>query len=140
VSFLLDTDVLSELRKRERGDPNLYAWTEATGWNALHTSWIAIAEMKRGVEVIRRRDKPQAAVLQAWLTEILQRLRDRILPVDQAVAEAWAELMVPNPRPPIDMLIAATARSNGLTLVTRNVRDFANCGIDLLNPWSDVGA
>jgi toxin FitB len=60
--------------------------------------------------------------------------------VDQTVAEAWAELMVPNPRPPIDMLIAATARSNGLTLVTRNIRDFANCGIDLLNPWSDVGA
>jgi predicted nucleic acid-binding protein len=138
VSFLVDTNVLSELRKRERGHPNLYSWTEATGWNALHTSWIAIAELKRGVELIRRRDKPQAIVLQAWLAEILERLRDRILPVDRAVAEIWADLMVPNPRSPLDTLIAATARAHGLTLVTRNVRDFANCGIPLLDPWNDV--
>jgi toxin FitB len=138
VSFLVDTNVLSELRKRERGHPNLYAWTEATGWSALHTSWIAIAEIKRGVELIRRRDKPQGIVLQAWLTEILERLHDRILPVDRAVAEIWADLMVPNPRPPLDALIAATARAHGLTLVTRNVRDFENCGVALLDPWNDV--
>jgi predicted nucleic acid-binding protein len=138
VSFLVDTNVLSELRKRERGHPNLYAWTETTGWSAIHTSWVAIAEIKRGVELIRRRDKPQGIVLQAWLTEILDRLHDRILPVDRAVAEVWADLMVPNPRPPLDALIAATARAHGLTLVTRNVRDFADCGVTLLDPWNDV--
>jgi predicted nucleic acid-binding protein len=138
VSFLVDTNVISELRKGERGHPNLRAWAEATGWNALHTSWIAIAEMKRGVELIRRRDKPQGVVLQAWLTEILDRLGDRILPVDRAVAEIWVDLMVPNPRSPLDTLIAATARAHGLTLVTRNVRDFANCGIALLDPWNDA--
>jgi predicted nucleic acid-binding protein len=136
VSFLLDTNVLSELRKAERSHPSLYAWTEVTGWNTLHTSWIAIAEVNRGIRMIRRRDKPQAEVLQAWLTEILRRLRGRILPVDQEVAEIWAELMVPKPRAPFDMLIAATARAHGLTLVTRNVRDFTTCGIDLFDPWA----
>jgi predicted nucleic acid-binding protein len=137
VSFLVDTNVLSELRKRARGNPNVYTWTEATGWHALYTSWIAIAEMKRGVELIRRHDKPQTIVLQAWMEKVLELLRDRILPVDQAVAEIWADLMVPNPRSPLDTLIAATARAHGLTLVTRNVRDFAGTGVDLLNPWND---
>jgi predicted nucleic acid-binding protein len=138
VSFLIDTNVLSELRKRERGHPSLHAWSVSTGWSALYTSWIAIAEIKRGVELIRRRDKPQAVVLQTWLTEVLDRLGHRILPVDQPVAEIWADLMVPNPRSPLDALIAATARAHGLTLVTRNVRDFANCGIALFDPWTDV--
>lgn len=136
MSFLVDTNVLSELRKRERGNQNVYSWSEATGWSALHTSWISIAEMKRGVELIRRRDKPKAIVLQAWTEKVLELLRDRILPVDQAVAEIWADLMVPNPRAPLDTLIAATARAHGLTLVTRNVRDFASTGIHLLDPWT----
>jgi toxin FitB len=136
VSFLVDTNVLSELRKGSRGDRNVHAWTEATGWNALHTSWVAFAEMKRGVQLIRRRDKPQAIVLQVWMEKVLELLHDRIHPVDRAVAEIWADLMVPNPRSPLDTLIAATARAHGLTLVTRNVRDFAGTGIDLLDPWA----
>jgi predicted nucleic acid-binding protein len=136
VSFLVDTNVLSELRKGSRGDPHVHAWTEANGWSALHTSWIAIAEMKRGVQLIRRRDKPQAIVLQAWLEKALELLADRIHPIDRAVAEIWADLMVPNPRSPLDALIAATAHAHGLTLVTRNVRDFAGAGIDLLDPWT----
>ena len=136
MSFLVDTNVLSELRKGIRGNPNVHRWTEATGWNALHTSWIAIAEMKRGVELIRRRDKPQAIVLQAWMEKAVELLGDRIHSVDRAVAEMWADLMVPNPRSPMDALIAATAQVHGLTLVTRNVRDFADCGVDLLDPWT----
>lgn len=136
MSFLVDTNVLSELRKARRGNPNVFAWAEATGWSVLHSSWIAIAELKRGAELIRRRDRAQAIVLHAWIAEIIDLLRDRIHPVDQPVAEIWAELMVPNPRSPLDTLIAATARSQGLILVTRNVRDFADCGVGLLDPWN----
>jgi predicted nucleic acid-binding protein len=136
VSFLVDTNVLSELRKRGRGNPNVHAWSEATGWGAFHTSWIAIAELRRGTELIRRHDKSQADVLHAWIAEVMEFLQDRIHPVDRSVAEIWADLMVPNPRSPLDMLIAATARSQGLTLVTRNIRDFTDCGVPLLNPWT----
>jgi predicted nucleic acid-binding protein len=136
VSFLVDTNVLSELRKHHRGNPNVYAWSKVTGWSALHTSWIAIAELNRGTELIRRHDKRQAAVLDAWIAEIMHLFRDRIHPVDRSVAEIWADLMVPNPRPALDALIAATARSQGLTLVTRNIRDFADCGVPLLDPWT----
>jgi predicted nucleic acid-binding protein len=139
VSFLVDTNVLSELRKHRRGNPNVYAWSKVTGWSALHTSWIAIAELKRGTELIRRHDKRQAGVFDAWIAEILDILQDRIHPVDRSVAEIWSDLMVPNPRPPLDALIAATARSQGLTLVTRNIRDFADCGVPLLDPWTYAG-
>ena len=136
MSFLVDTNVLSELRKRRRGDPHVQEWTHSVGWNALHTSWIAIAEMKRGVALVRRHDVLQATALDAWITEVLGRMGERIFPVDGAVAEIWSRLMVPNPRPPMDALIAATALAHGLTLVTRNVRDFAGSGVVLLDPWA----
>lgn len=136
MSFLVDTNVLSELRKRTRGKPRVRAWTEATGWTALHTSWIAIAEMKRGAALARRRDNAQATALEAWISEVLQRLDGRIYPVDRAVAEIWSGLMVPNPRPAMDTLIAATALARGLTLATRNTRDVANMGVAVVEPWT----
>ena len=136
MSFLVDTNVLSELRKRSRANPAVRSWAETTGWNSFHTSCIAIAEMKRGAALTRRNDQTQATALDAWIAEITQKLGDRILPVDLAVAGLWSELMVPGPRPPFDALIAATALAHGLTLVTRNIRDFAPMGVPLLDPWS----
>jgi predicted nucleic acid-binding protein len=139
VTFLADTNVLSELRKRTRADERVRAWTAAHGWSAIHTSWIAIAEMKRGAALVARRDPAQAAMLEKWISEVLDHLGDRVLPVERSVAEAWAHLMVPNPRPAMDALIAATAQVHGLTLATRNVRDFAGSGISLVDPWTFKG-
>ena len=135
MSFLVDTNVLSELRKRERGNPYVLRWAHTVGWEALHTSWIAIAEMKRGAALVRRRNQVQAVALDTWIAEVMARMPDRIFAVDGAVAEIWATLMVPNPRAPMDALLAATAIVHGLTLATRNVRDFEGTGVTLLDPW-----
>jgi predicted nucleic acid-binding protein len=136
VTFLLDTNVLSELRKRCRADARGTAFTQSAGWDNIHTSWIVVAEMRRGAMLARRHDAAQANALDAWIAEILEKLDERIHPVDQRVAEAWATLMIPNPRSPMDALIVATARVHRLTLVTRNVHDFVGTGVDLLNPWN----
>ena len=139
MTFLADTNVLSELRKRERADERVRAWTAAHGWGAIHTSWIAIAEMKRGAALVARRDPAQAAALEKWISEVVDRLNDRVFPVERSVAEAWASLMIPNTRPAMDTLIAATALVHGLTLATRNVRDFVGSGIGVIDPWSFTG-
>ena len=136
MSFLLDTNVLSELRKRGRASVAVRRWAEATGWDAFHTSWIVIAELKRGAARARRNDQAQAVALDAWIAELLRMFGDRILPVDAAVADFWPDLMVPDPRSPLDALIAASALAHGLTLVTRNVRDFADTNVTLLDPWT----
>ena len=139
VTFLADTNVLSELRKRERANERLRAWTASYGWGAICTSWIAIAEMKRGVALVAGRDPVQAASLDRWISELLDHLDDRVFSVERSVAEAWARLMAPKTRPSMDTLIAATALVHGLTLATRNVRDFAGSGIQVFDPWSFKG-
>ena len=135
MSFLLDTNVLSELRKQKRAHPHVYNWATTVGWSAFHTSWIVIAEMRRGANLARRHDVAQATFLDAWIAEVIERLENRIFQVDRPVAEVWATLMVPDPRSPLDALIAATALARRLTLVTRNTRDFEGSGIALLDPW-----
>lgn len=139
MTFLADTNVLSELRKRERANESVRAWTASYGWGAIHTSWIAIAELKRGAAMIARRDPAQAASLERWISELLDELGDRVFPVERSVAEAWGGLMVPRTRPTMDTLIAATALVHGLTLATRNVRDFAGSGLTVMDPWTFEG-
>lgn len=112
---------------------------ETSGWRSIHTSWIAIAELRRGVALVRRRDPAQAVALERWMSEVIAQLQDRIFPVDGAVAETWTRLMVPNPRPALDALIAATAAVHGLTLATRNVRDFEGSGLEVFDPWTFEG-
>jgi len=138
VSFLLDTNVLSELRKGPQADLNVRAWDESTRHSVRFTSVVAIAELRKGALAKARRDAAGGAALGRWVGRVIASFEDRILPVDLQVAEAWAALMVPNPRSPLDALIAATARAYGLTLVTRNVRHFAECGVNLVDPWSYV--
>ena len=136
MSYLFDTNVLSEIRKRQRRHPNVDAFAATVDWDTAYTSWIVVAELRRGALLIRRHDLKQADALDNLTTQIINQFGNRVLPVDHAVAEAWPALMVPNPRSPMDSLIAATALAHDLTLVTRNVRDFAGTGIELLDPWS----
>jgi toxin FitB len=139
VNFLLDTNVLSEMRKRERRATGVQAWIEAVGWDVLATSWVVIGEMKHGANLVRRRDAEQAKALDAWIEYAVTQLEARIYPVDGPVAETWARLGIPDPLPTSDGLIAATAISHGLTLATRNVRDFRIAGLNIIDPWSYLG-
>lgn len=134
MSWLLDTNVVLEIRKGPRGDPGVVRW--ATGRDdEAWLSALTVGEIRRGIELKRRRDEVAARHLELWLDGLVASYSSRILPVDQHVAEVWARLNVPDPRPVIDALIAATAVVNGLTLVTRNTRDFEGTGVQLLNPF-----
>lgn len=134
MSWLLDTNVISEIRKGHRGDPGVIRW--ATGrQDKAWLSALTIGEIRRGVELKRRRDEVAAHHLDLWLEGLLTSFSSRILPIDQRVAMVWARLNVPDPRPVIDSLIAATAVVHGLTLVTRNTRDFEGAGVALFDPF-----
>jgi hypothetical protein len=134
--YLLDTNVLSELRRGKAAHANVAAWCRDIHPTEFFLSVITILEVERGILLVERRDKKQGAVLRAWLNErVLPQFDGRILPVDAAVAQQCAALQVPDPRPHLDALIAATARVHRLKLVTRNVEDFHGMDIDLVNPW-----
>lgn len=136
--FLLDTSVISELRKAGDGkaDPNLVAWLSSVDATTLYVSAISLMELEFGILLIERRDIPQGAKLRAWMdNRILPEFSERTLPVDTAVALRCARLHVPDPRSNRDAFIAATALVHALTVVTRNVADFEPTGVPLLNPW-----
>ena len=134
--FLLDTNVVSELRRRERADPKVAAWADAVHPTELFLSAITILELETGVLLLARRDAAAGSVLRGWLDrKVLPAFEGRILAVDTAVAQRCAQLHVPSPRAERDALIAATALVHRLTLVTRNVADFEPLGVELLNPW-----
>lgn len=134
--FLLDTNVLSELRRRDRTDVKVAAWADSVHPSDLFLSVITILEVEAGVLMLARRDPVAGAVLRAWIDDkVLPAFEGRILAVDTAVAQRCARLHVPDPRSERDALIAATALVHSLTVVTRNVADFQPMGVDLLNPW-----
>ena len=134
--FLLDTNVISELRRPDKADRNVVDWAGAIPAANFFLSAISILEIELGALLIARRDAAQGAVLRAWIDDqILPRFEGRILAVDTAVAQKCARLHVPDPQAERDALIAATALVHGLTVVTRNVADFASTGAAVLNPW-----
>lgn len=136
--YLLDTNVVSELRKAKSGkiDKNVLAWANSVATASLYLSAITIMELETGVLLVERRDSAQGAVLRSWLnTHVLPAFSDRVLPVDTAVAQCCARLHVPDPRSDRDALIAATALVHGMTVVTRNVEDFVATKVEILNPW-----
>lgn len=136
MSYLLDTNVISELRKGERADGNVRAWFSGLGDEEIYLSVLTIGEIRRGVEGVRRRDPDSATALDSWLARLAEAYRDRILPVDRAIADEWGRMNVPDPLPVVDGLLAATAKVAGLTFATRNVADVEDVGVELVNPFS----
>jgi predicted nucleic acid-binding protein len=135
VSYLVDTNVISELQKRERCDAHVARWFEACRSEEIFLSVLAIGEIRRGIESIRLRDHEAASALDGWLQRVLADHLDHILPVDQATADEWGRLNLPDHLPVIDGLLAATAKIRGMTLVTRNTKDVERTGVSCLNPF-----
>lgn len=136
--FLLDTNVVSELRKAKAGkaDRNVTAWAAGVAPGSLFLSAVVILELETGVLLVERRDPVQGALLRAWLdNHVVPAFADRVLAIDALVARRCAQLQVPTPRSDRDALIAATALIHGMTVVTRNVADFEPTGVAVLNPW-----
>ncbi len=133
--YLLDTDVLSALRRRER-DPAVARWLEAQRTTDLYLSVVTVGEVERGIERQRRRDPAFAEALAAWLDRVLAWYGDRVLGVDLPTARRWGQLSGALGHEGADLLIAATALEHGLTVVTGNTRHFAPTGVAVLNPFA----
>jgi predicted nucleic acid-binding protein len=134
TSYLLDTNVLSELRKPDP-DSRVRAWIGSVPADALYLSVLAVGEIRQGIERLRRKDPPRAEVFERWLSALLHEHGDRLVPVTSEVAQEWGRLNVPDPLPVVDGLMAATAKVRGSVLVTRNTADLARSGVPLLNPF-----
>ncbi len=135
MSYLIDTNVISELRKGPKANAGVRRWLERVDERELYLSVLVVGELRRGIELLRRRDGVAARQLDKWLQALQANFSKRILEVDAAVAEVWGELNVPNPISTIDGLMAATALTSDLTLVTRNVKDVRSTGVKVLNPF-----
>lgn len=134
--FILDTNVVSELRKARKADPNVRKWADALPAANLYISAITVLELELGILRIERRDRKQGAVLRAWMeAHVLPTFAGRVLGIDTPVARKCAALHVANPRSDRDALIAATAHVHGMTIATRNGKDFQSMGVNLVNPW-----
>jgi len=137
--FILDTNVVSELRKirLDQADKNVARWADSVDSTDLYLSALTVQELEMSILLAERRDAPQGKLLRAWFDRhVLPAFTNRILPVDQVVAKRSAALHLPDPRPVVDALIAATGLVHGMTVVTRNVTDFQSFGVSLLNPWN----
>ena len=137
TGFLLDTNIVSELRKRDAMNSGLKAWWSTNHNSQLWLSVLVLGELRRGVELLRRRDDNGARALDGWLDGLVAEFSDRLLPIDEGVVDLWGRLGVPDPVPVVDGLMAATAMAHDLTLVTRNVVDVERTGVDVLNPFDE---
>lgn len=136
MKFLLDTNVISEIRKRDRADRNVAEWVRSTPVADIGASVVVLAEIRRGIELKRRKDPDQADLMDIWFAGVRAGLGQRVLPISEQVADRWARLSVPDPLPFIDGLLAATALVHDLTVVTRNVADIGRTGAKTLDPFN----
>ncbi len=135
MSFLIDTNVISELRKGERADRGVKTWFGDIEDEEIFLSVLTVGELRRGIESISRRDSKSGSSLNQWLARLVMGFEGRIVPVDGTIAEEWGRMNVPDPLPVVDGLLAATAKIRGLTLATRNLKDISNTGIEAVNPF-----
>ena len=138
MSYLIDTNVISEVRKGERCDRHVSAWYASIADEDLFLSTLVLGEIRKGVELARTRDAAKAIALERWLREVETAFGGRVLAIDDAVSDVWGRMSAIRPIPVIDGLLAATAQVNGLTLVTRNDRDTVGLGATVLNPFKDT--
>lgn len=136
MSFLVDTNVVSELRKGRRADANVRAWFRDVDPDALFLSVLVVGEIRRGIESRRRRDRAAATALDRWLASLTSSYGDRILPVTVEIAAVWGLFNASASLPVIDSLLAATAHVHGLTVVTRNTGDIARTGVPVVDPFT----
>jgi predicted nucleic acid-binding protein len=135
MSYLIDTNIISEVRKGDRCAPSVSAWYASIADENLFLSTLVLGEIRRGIELARPRDSNKAAALERWLRQVEAAFGSRVLGIDNAVSDQWGRMSAIRPIPVIDGLLAATAMTNGLTLVTRNDRDIAGLGAMVLNPF-----
>jgi predicted nucleic acid-binding protein len=136
MGFLIDTNVLSELPKGPKCNPGVAEWLKAAPAEEFYLSVLVVGELRRGVELLRRKDPRAAHRLAAWLPQLIASYERRILPITEEIAERWAVLSVPDALPVIDGLLAATAMTHDLILITRNTKDVERTGVQILNPFS----
>ncbi|MDM8566672.1 type II toxin-antitoxin system VapC family toxin [Candidatus Halobeggiatoa sp. HSG11] len=137
LKYLLDTNILSELRKSKRCDLNVKKWFDKTEQSQLFTSVLVIGEIRRGIENIRRRDKQSAYQLERWLENLQINFQERIIPIDERIAETWGYMNSIRPLPVIDGLLAATTKTYDFILVTRNIKDIQGIDIEFINPFEN---
>jgi predicted nucleic acid-binding protein len=135
VNYLIDTNIISEVRKGRRCNPNVASWYKSIDDASLYLSVLVMGEIRTGIEKIRSKDNAQAVALENWLVAVDKAFGERILTVDRAVASEWGRLNASRPLPVIDSLLAATAKVHRMTLVTRNTSDIANLNVQILNPF-----
>lgn len=134
--YLLDTNILSELRKENRCDAGVRQWFEEVAAEDLFISVLVLGEIRQGIERIRQRDQAQAQALEKWLGWVSTEFAERMLPVDEKIADQWGRLGLRQPVPVLDSFLAATAITHGLALVSRDENGFRNTGVRVVNPFS----
>jgi len=135
VKYLVDTNIISEVRKGARCDRYVAAWFESIADADIYLSVLVIGEIRKGIERARPNNPVQATALEQWLTAVVRSFAERIMPIDQAEADEWGRMSAKRSLSTIDALLAATAKANGMTLATRNISDVVNLGVRVLDPF-----
>jgi predicted nucleic acid-binding protein len=137
VNYLLDTNIISEIAKGKRRNVRVAAWYDSIDDTEIYLSVLVLGEIRKGLERARKTDHSRALALENWLASIKSSFAERLLPIDRSVADEWGRMSAKRTVSTIDALLAATAKINGMTLVTRNTSDIADLGVDFLNPFEE---